>query len=163
MVLTLGYFIVYTRANFVSEVVLAVKIRLQRRGKKRYPVYRVVVMDSRVQRDGAVLETLGQYNPNQEPALINYNKERLSHWVGQGAQATDPILRLFLDDKVLPEKQLTAYKRRVAAKKAAVAAKAKAEKAKADKEKAEKAKVEKAEAEKAKAAESAEGTDTAAS
>jgi len=113
---------------------VSVKIRLQRKGKKKYPVYRFVVSDSRCHRDGKVLEVLGQYNPNHEPSLIECDKERMGYWFSQGAQASDPILRLFKNDNVLPAKQLSSYNRRVDAKMAASKAKREAEKKQAEKE-----------------------------
>lgn len=113
---------------------MSVKIRLQRKGKKRYPIYRFVVSDSRCHRDGKVLEILGQYNPNLEPALVDCDKERMQYWFSKGAQATDPVLRLFKDENVLPSKQLSSYNRRIASKVAAMKAKREAEKKKAEQE-----------------------------
>ena len=42
---------------------MAVRIRLQRVGKKKKPFYRIVAVDSRKKRDGEVIENLGQYQP----------------------------------------------------------------------------------------------------
>ncbi|HPV88163.1 MAG TPA: 30S ribosomal protein S16, partial [Bacteroidales bacterium] len=47
---------------------MAVKIRLSRRGKKNYAYYHIVVADSRAPRDGRIIETLGTYDPNPNPA-----------------------------------------------------------------------------------------------
>ena len=49
---------------------MAVKIRLARHGSKKNPIYRVVVADSRVQRDGRTIEEIGRYNPQMEPSLV---------------------------------------------------------------------------------------------
>ena len=49
---------------------MAVKIRLKRMGKKRHPIYRIVVADSRAPRDGRFIEEIGTYDPNQEPKLL---------------------------------------------------------------------------------------------
>ena len=43
---------------------MAVKIRLKRMGKKKNPVYRIVVADSRAPRDGRFIEEVGTYDPN---------------------------------------------------------------------------------------------------
>ena len=55
---------------------MAVRIRLKRVGKIHYPVYRVVVVDSRKKRDGRVIEEVGQYNPNEEPSFIQVKSDR---------------------------------------------------------------------------------------
>ena len=47
-----------------------VKIRLKRMGKKRNPIYRIVVADSRAPRDGRFIEEIGYYNPVSEPKQI---------------------------------------------------------------------------------------------
>ncbi|MCD6018689.1 MAG: ribosomal protein, partial [Bacteroidetes bacterium] len=43
---------------------MAVKIRLQRHGKKDAAFFHVVAADGRAPRDGAFIEKLGTYNPN---------------------------------------------------------------------------------------------------
>lgn len=68
---------------------MATKIRLSRHGKKGYPVYHVVVADSRSPRDGKFIEKLGIYNPNTNPATIELNVESAAKWIGTGAQPTD--------------------------------------------------------------------------
>jgi ribosomal protein S16 len=49
---------------------VAVKIRLARHGSNKNPIYRVVVADSRVPRDGRTLEEIGRYNPQMQPSLV---------------------------------------------------------------------------------------------
>lgn len=73
---------------------MAVKIRLMRMGKKKQPVYRVVVSDGRKQRDGRYLEAIGRYDPRQEPSLIEIDNEKALDWLGKGAQPTDPVKKL---------------------------------------------------------------------
>ncbi|MFT5228139.1 MAG: small subunit ribosomal protein S16 [Urechidicola sp.] len=68
---------------------MATRIRLQRHGKKRYPYYHIVVADSRVKRDGAKIERIGEYNPNTNPATINVDFDRALHWLQTGAQPSD--------------------------------------------------------------------------
>ena len=48
---------------------MAVKMRLKRMGKKRNPIYRIVVADSRAPRDGRFIEEVGTYDPNQDPSI----------------------------------------------------------------------------------------------
>jgi len=66
-----------------------VKIRLRRHGARNAPAYRVVVTDARSPRDGRFLETVGHYNPRQEPPELHINEERALHWLGQGARPTE--------------------------------------------------------------------------
>ncbi|GGL40921.1 30S ribosomal protein S16 [Phycicoccus endophyticus] len=73
---------------------MAVKIRLKRMGKIRTAIYRVVVMDSRTKRDGRAIEEIGKYDPNQEPSLIEIDKERADYWLAQGAQPTEAVAAL---------------------------------------------------------------------
>lgn len=70
---------------------MSVKLRLKRMGRKKVPFYRVVAIDSRRQRDGAVLERLGVYNPLPEDYVFNINEERLFHWLSEGAELSDTV------------------------------------------------------------------------
>jgi small subunit ribosomal protein S16 len=73
---------------------VAVKIRLQRGGKKKLPVYRIVAADSRYKRDGRFLEKLGQYNPSTDPATVTVKESRVMYWLGVGATPTDTVKNL---------------------------------------------------------------------
>ncbi|MBL0175280.1 MAG: 30S ribosomal protein S16 [Ignavibacteria bacterium] len=71
-----------------------VKIRLQRRGRKKLPVYKIVAADSRFPRDGRFIETLGHYEPTRTPAIVRLDEERIQYWLGVGAQPTDTVRSL---------------------------------------------------------------------
>lgn len=73
---------------------MATKIRLQRFGKKFHAMYRVVIIDSRKQRDGRAIEVIGTYDPNTQPSTIKIDSERAQYWLGVGAQPSDPVLNL---------------------------------------------------------------------
>ena len=78
---------------------MSLKIRLARAGAKKRPFYRIVVADSRFPRDGRFIEIVGTYNPilaKTDEKRVTLEIERIKHWLGQGAQATDRVLR-FLD------------------------------------------------------------------
>ena len=75
-------------------IFLAVRIRLQRHGRKKRPFYRLVAADARAQRDGAFLERLGYYNPLTDPADIFIDEEKALKWLRRGAQPTDTAKRL---------------------------------------------------------------------
>ncbi len=74
---------------------MAVKIRLRRMGKKKAPVYRIIVADGRAPRDGAFIDEIGSYDPNTEPYTIQIDEEAAKKWLGNGAQPTDVVARLF--------------------------------------------------------------------
>ncbi len=71
-----------------------VRIRLMRVGKKKQPSYRVVVADSRSPRDGRIIESIGHYQPRQEPSVIEIDSNRAVHWLQRGAQPSDTVRRL---------------------------------------------------------------------
>ena len=69
-------------------------IRLRRAGSKKRPFFRVVVADSRAARDSSFVEVLGHYNPRTKPETLKLDRERLAHWLKQGAQASDTVRTL---------------------------------------------------------------------
>lgn len=73
---------------------MAVKMRLKRMGKKRNPIYRIVVADARSPRDGRNIDEIGFYDPNQEPSVVKIDEEAAKDWLLKGAQPTDTVARL---------------------------------------------------------------------
>ncbi len=73
-----------------------VVIRLSRGGSKGAPFYNIGVSDSRNRRDGRFIERLGFYNPVGKEGAENFRvaSDRLTHWVGKGAQMSDTVARL---------------------------------------------------------------------
>ncbi|HZZ36136.1 MAG TPA: 30S ribosomal protein S16 [Caulobacteraceae bacterium] len=72
------------------------KIRLARGGAKKRPYYSIVVADSHSPRDGRFIEKVGAYNPllkKDDPNRITLKNERISEWLGKGAQPTDRVAR----------------------------------------------------------------------
>ena len=80
---------------------MAVKIRLQRHGKKNFAFFHIVVADARSPRDGRFIEQLGSYNPNTNPATIVLNSERALAWLKVGAQPTLVCRRILSYEGVL--------------------------------------------------------------
>jgi small subunit ribosomal protein S16 len=76
---------------------MAVRIRLKRFGKKKQPFYRVVVAEKSTPRDGKTLETLGTYDPRQEPIQFIVKEDRVNYWISVGAQASETVERLLAD------------------------------------------------------------------
>jgi small subunit ribosomal protein S16 len=85
---------------------MPVKIRLARRGRKKAAMYDIVVADSRSPRDGKFIEKLGTYNPNTNPASINFDQDKAFTWVMNGAQPTDTVKAMLSYTGVLFKKHL---------------------------------------------------------
>jgi small subunit ribosomal protein S16 len=71
-----------------------VKIRLARVGSKKNAIYRVVVADSRSPRDGRNIATIGRYNPQLTPSLIEIDMEQANEWLSKGARPTQAVRKL---------------------------------------------------------------------
>ncbi|MFM7087945.1 MAG: 30S ribosomal protein S16 [Candidatus Paceibacterota bacterium] len=100
------------------------KIRLQRIGRKNDPAFRVVLTDSKnAAKSGKFLEVVGTYNP--KAGETTFKEERISYWIGKGAQVS-PTMHNFLVGKgvikgkkknVLPLKTKTESRKALKAKK----------------------------------------------
>lgn len=71
-----------------------VKIRLTRIGKKKAPLYRIVVADARSPRDGRFIEEIGTYDPKQDPSVFHIDEEAAKKWLNNGAQPTAEVAKL---------------------------------------------------------------------
>ena len=80
---------------------MAVKIRLQRHGKKNFAFFHIVVADSRSPRDGRFIEQIGSYNPNTNPATIVLDGAKALAWLKVGAQPTLTARRILSYEGVL--------------------------------------------------------------
>ena len=85
---------------------MATKIRLQRRGRKSYAFYSIVIADARAPRDGRFTEKIGTYNPNTNPATVDLNFDRALYWVMNGAQPTDTVRNILSKEGVYMKKHL---------------------------------------------------------
>ena len=85
---------------------MAVKIRLQRHGKKDSAFYHVVVADGRAPRDGKFIEKLGVYDPTSTPATIDINFDATLNWLMKGAQPTDTCRAILSYKGILMKKHL---------------------------------------------------------
>ena len=69
-------------------------IRLQRLGRKAYPVYRLAVQESqRHPSSGRVVAYVGSYNPHTKAASINV--EEAQKFLDNGAQPSPRVVKLF--------------------------------------------------------------------
>jgi len=74
---------------------MAVVIRMMRAGARKRPFYRIVVADSRRQRDGRFVEILGYYDPMAKPFAVKMDEDKVKSWIGQGAQPSTQAASLF--------------------------------------------------------------------
>ncbi len=75
---------------------MGLKIRLARAGAKKRPYYHIVVADSRSPRDGRFIERVGSYNPMlpaEHADRVRLVDERITHWLKEGALATDRVAK----------------------------------------------------------------------
>jgi len=76
-------------------------------GKKRQPIYKIVVADSRSPRDGKFIEAVGLYNPKANPHIVEINEDRALYWLNVGAQPTDTVNSLLSHQGILLKRELT--------------------------------------------------------
>ena len=87
-------------------------IRLFRTGKKKQPSYKVVVTDrNNPPQGGKFVEQVGFYNPlTREKTLHN---ERISYWMGVGAQPSDTVYNILINEGVIKgEKKKIVFKKK---------------------------------------------------
>ncbi|HRU46394.1 MAG TPA: 30S ribosomal protein S16 [Candidatus Marinimicrobia bacterium] len=82
---------------------MAVKIRLQRMGRKKKPFYWIVAMDSKCRRDGRYLDKLGYYDPLTKPATVKIDKEKVFSWLEKGAVPSDTVFNLLQKEGIAME------------------------------------------------------------
>ena len=85
---------------------MPVKLRLQRKGRKKAPFYHIVVADSRSPRDGRFIEKIGTYNPMTKPATIDIDRDAAFDWLNKGAQPTDTVAAILRFKGVMYKKHL---------------------------------------------------------
>ena len=69
-------------------------IRLSRRGARKQPYYRIVVIEKVRARDGRSVEVVGTYNPRTNPASVLLKSDRIAYWTGKGARLSDRVKKL---------------------------------------------------------------------
>jgi small subunit ribosomal protein S16 len=81
---------------------MALKIRLQRFGKKGKPFYHIVITDSRNARNGRFIERIGHYDPMPDLSIVEIAVDRLAHWYKVGARPSDTVANLMKIKKITP-------------------------------------------------------------
>ncbi len=73
---------------------MVVRMRLMRMGKKKQPMYRVVVVDGRAPRDGRYIEQIGRYEPLHDPSIVEIDNEWAADWLSKGASPSETVEKL---------------------------------------------------------------------
>ena len=73
---------------------MSVKIRLSRIGTKNRPFYRLVAVDGRSKRDGAILANVGTYDP-MNGSVVQFHEDMYNAWLAKGAIATDSAKKIY--------------------------------------------------------------------
>ncbi len=96
-------------------------IKLQRIGRKHQPSYRLVVAEKRSKMIAPPVEDLGAYNAFTKKSTID--KERVSYWVGVGAQPTITVHNFLVKEGIIKGAKIAVkMKKKAAAPGAAPAA-----------------------------------------
>ena len=75
----------------MTNIFMAVRIRMKRVGAKNAPFFRIVVADGRSPRDGKFIEEIGTYQPRKKSDNVKLDLDRAKYWIGKGAQPSDTV------------------------------------------------------------------------
>jgi small subunit ribosomal protein S16 len=71
---------------------MATRIRLRRVGRKKLPIYRIVVADKESPRDGRFVEIIGTYDPRAEDGKqVTVDAEKARAWLAKGATPSETV------------------------------------------------------------------------
>jgi len=80
---------------------MSVAIKLRREGGKKYPFYKVVVLDSRKANNAKFIEQLGYYQPLSDPYVFEIDQEASLKWIEKGARLSETVKNLFKKKGIL--------------------------------------------------------------
>lgn len=86
-----------------------IKIRLQRKGRIRRPIYHIVVADSRSPRDGRIIEQVGRFDGVTEKKETVLNEDRIMYWLETGAQPTEAVRKILRTEGILYKRHLVMW------------------------------------------------------
>ena len=75
------------------------KLRLTRLGRKKQPVYRLVIMEHTTSREGRPIEQIGYYNPLTKE--YNFHVKKIQKWLGYGVKPTETVYQLLKKAKII--------------------------------------------------------------
>lgn len=74
---------------------MATRIRLRRVGRKKLPIYRIVVTDKESPRDGRFIEVIGTYDPRNATTQYTVDTDKAKAWLAKGATPSDTVEGIF--------------------------------------------------------------------
>lgn len=83
------------------------RIRLSRVGKRNNAQFRITVADGHRAPSGKFIEILGHYNPHTKEKV--FKKERIEHWIAQGAKPSATVYNFFIDAGILKGEKMTSW------------------------------------------------------
>ncbi|NQU78086.1 30S ribosomal protein S16 [Candidatus Falkowbacteria bacterium] len=83
-------------------------IRLARIGKKKQPIYRLIINEKTKDTLGDFLENLGTYNPRTKET--NLKTERIKHWLSKGAGTSDTVQNLLVNQGIIKDKKVKSWR-----------------------------------------------------
>ncbi len=84
------------------------KIRLQRRGKRSYATYRVVVAEDGAPVQGRFIADVGHYNPHTNEFSVQ--SESIQQWLAKGAQASPTVHNLLITHNIIKGEKVTSWR-----------------------------------------------------
>ena len=75
------------------------KLRLKRIGRKRYPSYRLVIMENTCRRDGRPIDELGYYDPIAKKH--KFDNQKIKKWLSYGVKPTETVFHLLKKADIL--------------------------------------------------------------
>ena len=75
------------------------KLRLKRIGRKRFPSYRLVIMENTARRDGRPVEEVGYYNPITKQA--SFDVEKIKKWLNYGVKPTETVFHMLKKAEII--------------------------------------------------------------
>ena len=82
------------------------RIRLQRKGRKKRPIWHIVVAEKQEARDGRIVERVGYYDNVTEKKVVELNEDRILYWLDTGAQPTDTVRKILRREGLLYKRHL---------------------------------------------------------
>ena len=92
-----------------------ITIRLQRRGRKNDPSFRVIVVDSHKKpKTGNYLEMVGSYDPRVD--RVELKGDRIKEWIADGATVSGTVHNLLISNKIIEGKKINVLPKKTVAK-----------------------------------------------
>ena len=98
-------------------------IRFSRKGKKKSPLYSLIVLEKTKDPWGDYIEKLGTFNPHTK--AVELNADRINYWIGIGAQPTPTVHNLLVTQGIIKADKVRAGKSQPGKKRSAEIAGAK--------------------------------------